>query len=253
MLEDAQIAIVVPAYNEARHIAQTLRGIPAYVDRIVVIDDGSADGTAELARAVGDARVQVVRHAHNRGVGAALKTGYALAFAAGADVVAVMAGDGQMHPDDLRALLAPVLDGQADYAKGDRLSHPLARTHMPRTRYVGNHLLSALTRLTTGLKVRDSQCGYTALSRRALDRLSLERLWDGYGYPNDLLGALGLSRSRVCDVVVRPVYGSEVSGIGWRHALVVIPFVLLRIALRRLDGALTRVPQLPPASPAEPE
>jgi dolichol-phosphate mannosyltransferase len=219
----------------------------------VVVDDGSSDRTAELAASSGDARVQIVRHARNRGVGAALKTGYAMAFAAGADVVAIMAGDGQMHPDDLRELLAPVLRGEAEYAKGDRLSHPLARTRMPLARYVGNHLLSALTRLSTGLSIRDSQCGYTALSRRSLDRLSLDSLWDGYGYPNDLLGSLRLSRSRVCDVVVRPVYGSEISGIGWRHALVVIPFLLLRVLLRRIDGALSRVPSLPAASRAEPE
>jgi glycosyltransferase involved in cell wall biosynthesis len=253
VLDNAQIAIVVPAYNEARHIARTLRGIPAFVDRVVVVDDGSDDRTSELALAIGDARVQVVRHARNRGVGAALKTGYSLAFGAGADVVAVMAGDGQMHPDDLYDLLAPVLRGHADYAKGDRLSHPLARARMPLARYVGNHLLSALTRLSTGLPVRDSQCGYTALSRRALDRLSLAGLWDGYGYPNDLLGVLRVSGSRVCDVVVRPIYGSEVSGIGVRHALLVIPFLLLRVLLRRLDAALSRVPSLPPASPAEPE
>jgi glycosyltransferase involved in cell wall biosynthesis len=267
VLDDAQIAIVVPAYNEARHIARTLCGIPAFVDLIVVVDDGSLDPTAELALATGDARVQVVRHERNRGVGAALKTGYALAFAAGADVVGVMAGDAQMHPDDLRDLLAPVLRGQAEYAKGDRLSHPLARARMPLTRYVGNHLLSALTRLSTGLPVRDSQCGYTALHRRALDHLSLDRLWDGYGYPNDLLGALQKAGCRVCDVVVRPIYGSEISGVGLRHALLVIPFLLLRVLLRRLDVALSRVPVLggiapalrggamsgPPATPAEPE
>jgi glycosyltransferase involved in cell wall biosynthesis len=253
VLDDAQIAIVVPAYNEARHIQRTLHGVPAFVDRIVVIDDGSGDGTAELAAQSGDARVLLLRHARNRGVGAALKTGYRAAFDAGADVVAVMAGDGQMDPADLRALLAPVLRGEADYAKGDRLSHPLARAQMPFARYLGNHLLSALTRLSTGLPIRDSQCGYTALHRRALDRLPLAELWEGYGYPNDLLGALRVSGSRVRDVVVRPIYGSEISGIGLRHALFVIPFVLARVILRRLEAALTRVPSLPAASSAEPE
>jgi glycosyltransferase involved in cell wall biosynthesis len=240
MLEQAQIAVVVPAYNEALLIARTLRSIPSFVDRVLVIDDGSHDGTAEVARSLCDPRVQVVSHASNLGVGAALKTGYRRAFEAGADVVAIMAGDGQMHPDDLLPLLVPVVCGQADYAKGDRLSHPHARARMPHWRFVGNHLLSALTRLCTGSGVRDSQCGYTALSRRALERLSLAELWDGYGYPNDLLGRLLVAGSPVHDIVVRPVYGSEQSGIRLHHAVIVIPFVLARVLLHRmLQGVLT--------------
>jgi len=253
VLDDAKIAIVVPAFNEARHIQRTLRGIPAFVDWIVVVDDGSKDATTQLAAESGDRRVLLLRHAHNRGVGAALKTGYQAAFDAGADVAAVMAGDGQMDPADLCALLAPVLRGEADYTKGDRLSHPLARARMPAARYIGNHLLSALTRLSTGLPIRDSQCGYTALHRRALERLPLAELWDGYGYPNDLLGALRVSGGRVRDVVVRPIYGSEISGIGLRHALFVIPFLLARVVLRRIEAALTRIPSLPATSSVEPE
>jgi glycosyltransferase involved in cell wall biosynthesis len=234
MLGDAQIAVVVPAYNEVLHVAAVLRAMPTFVDRVIVVDDGSADGTAEAACGVTDARVRVVSHACNRGVGAALKTGYRVAFDAGADIVAVMAGDGQMHPDDLLQLLGPVLRGEADYVKGDRLSHPEARARMPRMRFIGNHLLSALTRVCTGSRVRDSQCGYTALSRRALERLPLAELWEGYGYPNDMLGWLCANRAQVCDIVVRPVYGLERSGIGLRHALIVIPFVLARIVLRRI-------------------
>lgn len=238
MLGQAQIAVVVPAYNESLLIARTLRSIPRYVDRIVVVDDGSRDPTADRALAVGDPRVHVLRHARNRGVGAALKTGYRWAFAHGADLVVVMAGDGQMHPDDLPALLGPLLRGAADYCKGDRLSHPQVRARMPRLRYLGNHLLSALTRVCTGTRVRDSQCGYTALSRRGLDKLPLDALWEGYGYPNDLIGWLSLAGAPVADIVVRPVYGLERSGIGLRHALLVIPFVLARVAARRFVKAL---------------
>ena len=183
-----------------------------------------------------DVRVQVVQHPHNRGVGAALKTGYWLAFEAGADVVAVMAGDGQMHPDDLEPLLWPVVRGEVDYAKGDRLSHPQARTHMPRARFIGNHLLSLFTRLCTGQKLQDSQCGYTALSRRALERLPLQAVWEGYGYPNDMLGRLLLAGASVRDVVVRPIYAQEQSGIGLRHAFFVIPYVLLRVLWRRVES-----------------
>jgi glycosyltransferase involved in cell wall biosynthesis len=240
MWRDVTIAVVVPAFNEAKHIALTLRSIPRYVDRIVVVDDGSSDATASEVLGVDDARIDLVQHETNRGVGQALCTGYAKAFTDGAEIAAVMAGDGQMHPDDLRRLLVPLVEGVADYVKGDRLSHPEVWRRMPRTRLVGNHVLSLGTRVATGLSIRDSQCGYTALHRRAAERVPWAKLWRGYGYPNDLLGLLSQTGARVRDIVVRPVYADEESGIGWRHALLVIPFVLATVALRRLIAAFQR-------------
>jgi glycosyltransferase involved in cell wall biosynthesis len=242
MWRNARIAVVVPAYNEAEHIGLVLRSVPAYVDRIVVVDDGSLDRTAVRAEAVGDPRVDVLRHTQNAGVGMALCSGYRHALADGADVIAVMAGDGQMHPDDLALLLAPVVAGEADYAKGDRLSHPEVFRRMPRLRWIGNHVLSLGTRWATGLTVRDSQCGYTALHKRAAELLAWDALWRGYGYPNDLLGRLAAAGARICDVVVQPVYADEKSGIRFRHALLVIPFVLARVWLRRLRSALAQRP-----------
>jgi glycosyltransferase involved in cell wall biosynthesis len=242
MRQGARIAVVVPAYNEARHIVATLASVPSYVDDIIVVDDASTDGTSARALAFGDPRVRVLRHDHNRGVGGALKTGYGAAFAAGADAVVVMAGDAQMHADDLPALLAPVLSGEADYAKGDRLSHAEARSRMPITRLIGNHVLSLLTRLCTGVRTHDSQCGYTVLGRKAASRLELDALWDGYGYPNDLIAELGRKSLVVRDVVVRPVYADEVSGIGLRHALIVIPFLLARALARRFAWWLSPRP-----------
>jgi glycosyltransferase involved in cell wall biosynthesis len=240
MFRNAQIAVVVPAFNEARLIAEAVRAVPRYVDRIVVVDDGSHDETTQRAAAVRDPRLIVLRHETNAGVGMALRTGYQRALADGADVVAVMAGDGQMHPDDLSALLAPVVSGQADYAKGNRLGHPEVRKRMPLSRFVGNHVLSRLTRIVTGLPVDDSQCGYTVLHRRIAEKLPWQELWHGYGYPNDLLGLLREQNARVCDVVVRPVYATEESGIRLRHAVLVIPYVLLRVLRRRVLG--TRSP-----------
>jgi glycosyltransferase involved in cell wall biosynthesis len=253
MWREVTIAVVVPAYNEARHIARTLQSIPSFVDKIVVVDDGSRDDTAAEVLQRAEPRVTLLRHAANRGVGQALCTGYTHAFQDGADIVAVMAGDGQMHPDDLERLLAPLVEGVADYAKGDRLSHPDVVRRMPLTRLLGNHVLSLGTRVATGLSIRDSQCGYTALHRRAGERLPWSKLWRGYGYPNHLLGLLSQTGARVRDIVVRPVYADEESGIGWRHALLVIPFVLVSVAVRRLlaamrvpEGLLSFEPRLPP-------
>lgn len=240
MLFGARIAVVVPAYDEAAHIRQTLASIPGYVDDVVVVDDASSDDTAGAARAAADPRVRVLRHDRNRGVGAAIATGYRAAFAGGADVAAVMAGDGQMHPDDLRELLRPVARGEADYAKGDRLGHPAAWRAMPLERWLGNHVLSRLTAWATGVPVRDSQCGYTALGRRAAEAVSLEDLWPRYGYPNDLLGEVVAAGLRVREVVVRPVYRGEASGMRWWHGAVVIPYVIARGATRRAQRASAR-------------
>lgn len=233
MIDGARVAVVVPAYNEARLIARTLGSIPAWVDLVVVVDDASEDGTAAVVAALGGERVELVRHGENLGAGAAIAAGYRRAFARGADVAAVMAGDGQMDPRDLRAIVAPIASGQADYVKGDRLSHPEAFARMPLSRWVGNHGLSALTRLATGLAVRDSQCGYTALSRAAFAALPIEALWPRYGYPNDLLSHAAIAGLRVRDVVVRPVYGDERSGIRAHHLVTAFPFVLARGLARR--------------------
>lgn len=253
VLRGQRIAVVVPAYNEARWIAETVRGMPSYVDDVVVVDDASTDGTAELARAA-SACVTLVRHAENAGVGAAIASGYRRARGLGAAVVAVMAGDGQMHPDDLGPLVEPVLCGELDYAKGDRTAHPDARRIMPIVRYAGTIALGSLTRLAAGLpSLRDSQCGFTAISAHAIDRLDLDALWPSFGYPNDLVGALARAGLRVGDVPVRPVYRGEASGLRPWHAIT-IGFVVARVAVRRWvassRGAVVPARPAPSVAPA---
>ena len=240
MIESARIAVVVPAYNEAGWIAETIATMPDLVDHILVVDDASSDATSAVARAARSERVEVIRHAKNRGVGAAIITGYRRARALGADVVAVMAGDGQMDPVDLSAVLRPILDGDADYVKGNRLLHPGVFRTMPPARLAGTAVLAWLTRHAAGLpSLGDSQCGYTAISAAAIDALDRDRdhgldaIWPRYGYPNDVLGALARARLRVGEVVVRPVYRGEASGLRARH-LVTIGYLIGRVAYRRL-------------------
>jgi glycosyltransferase involved in cell wall biosynthesis len=235
MYRDLAVAVVIPAFNEHRAIADTVATVPGFVDRVIVVDDASADDTAQRAEAAAGRRahpaaVEVIRHPANRGVGGAIATGYRRALALGVDVAAVMAGDGQMDPDDLPALLEPIADGAADYVKGNRFLHPAIWTTMPASRIVGNVLLSAATRVTSGYRhVFDSQCGYTAIRRAALERIALDELWTRYGYPNDLLSRLRIAEVRVVDVPVRPIYGEHwKSGIHLGTALHPIPWVLLR-------------------------
>jgi len=235
MLHGQQLTVVVPAYNTGARVAGVVATMPPAVDRVVVVDDASTDDTPAHLAACADPRVEVVRHPENRGVGAAIATGYQRALAAGAELIAVMAGDGQMHPDDLVPLATPVALAVADYAKGNRLAHPDCLRVMPWTRLAGNVALSALTRAATGAAhVGDSQCGYTVVSARALRRFDVTRLWGRYGYPNHLLGALTQAGLRVVDVTVRPVYAGERSGVRLRDALVTVPRVLALVAWARL-------------------
>lgn len=207
---------------------------------MIVVDDGSRDRTAALAIAAGGPRLELITHARSRGVGAAIAAGYQRARSLGAAAVAVMAGDGQMDPDDLHRVLAPVIRGEADYVKGDRLRHPDARRVMPLPRRVGTAVLAALTRRAVGLAaLSDSQCGYTAISATAVDAVDWDALWPGYGYPNDLLAALCARGLRIREVTVRPVYRGEASGLRPRHVFPIL-YLIARGAMRRLSRSPAR-------------
>jgi glycosyltransferase involved in cell wall biosynthesis len=230
MLEDRRVAVVVPAHDEEKLVATTLAGIPAFVDRIYVVDDGSRDATVERARGVGDPRVEVIAHDRNRGVGAAIVTGYKRALAEGIDVACVMAADNQMDPADLELLASPVARGELDYAKANRLVTGEAWDLIPRTRYLGNAVLSLLTKVASGYwHVADSQSGYTAIGRRTLESLDLDRVYTGYGFPNDLLVHLNVWSARVRDFPSRPVYGiGERSGIRYHKVVPRISWLLVK-------------------------
>jgi glycosyltransferase involved in cell wall biosynthesis len=219
VIDGKRVAVVVPAHDEEALIGRTLTGIPSFVDRVFVVDDDSHDATAERAREVGDPRVEVVAHDRNRGVGAAIVTGYKRAVAERVDVTCVMAADGQMDPDDLEALAGAVARDEVDYAKANRLFTGQAWELMPRYRYLGNAVLSMLTKIASGYwHVADSQSGYTAISRTLLEQLDLDRIYPRYGFPNDMLVHANVWNARVRDFPSKPIYNvGERSGIRlWR-------------------------------------
>ncbi len=244
MFEGHTVAVVVPARNEEHQLPRVLREMPTWVDKVFVVDDASQDHTARVARvsARRDPRVHLLCHPRRQGVGGAIATGYTAALQEETDVVAVMAGDHQMDPSDLPNLLAPVVRGHADYAKGDRFAWPGGVQRIPLLRRLGNHVLTTLTRVITGLgHLSDAQCGYTAIAREALERLDLDSIYRGYGYPNDVLTRLVDVGARVTEVPVRPRYG-----VGERSKLH-IPLVVLPIAWLLLRAALRRLRSHPPA------
>jgi glycosyltransferase involved in cell wall biosynthesis len=236
MLDGKTVAVVVPAFDEERLVATTISGIPGFVDRVYVVDDASRDGTAAAARSADDPRVNVLSHDRNAGVGAAIVTGYRRAIADGIDVACVMAADNQMDPADLERIAAPVARGEVDYAKANRLVSGEAWRVMPRSRYLGGAILSFLTKIASGYwHVADSQSGYTAASREILEQLDLERVYQRYGFPNDMLVHLNVWNARVRDIPSRPVYGvGERSGIK-------IPRVVPRISWLLVKGFFWRM------------
>ena len=229
MYEGKTVAVVIPAYEEERLVGATVRGVPAFVDRIIVVDDASRDATAASA-AEADPRVEVIRHERNLGVGAAIVTGYKRARDEAIDVTCVMAADNQMDPGDLETLVRAVATGECDYAKANRLFTGQAWQIIPRTRYIGNAILSFLTKIASGYwHVADSQSGYAAVSLETLRLLDLDRLYARYGFPNDLLVHLNVWNRRVRDYPSRPIYGvGERSGIRLRRVVPTISWLLLK-------------------------
>src|SRR5437763_11171912 len=230
MLEGKRVAVVVPAHDEEKLIGDTIRSIPDFVDRVIVVDDKSNDGTVAAVRALNYQRVEVLEHERNLGVGAAILPGYRRAIEERIDVTAVMAADAQMDPGDLETLVAPVARGEVDYAKANRLFTGQAWEVIPRYRYLGNAMLSLLTKVASGYwHVADSQSGYTALSKRTLDVLDLDRVYTGYGFPNDLLVHLNVVNARVRAFRSRPVYGvGERSGIRYHKVVPRISWLLVK-------------------------
>jgi glycosyltransferase involved in cell wall biosynthesis len=245
MLREKSVAVIVPAYNEEKRIAAVITSMPSFVDRIIVIDDGSTDATAKIVldlmndisanasaqlEALGfhnlqsfhapgippftlhtknfsTDRIILLQHHQNCGKGAGIKTGYHFAKHLGIDCIATMDGDGQMNPEELEKVCLPVILGVADYSKGDRFKHKDAWTIIPPTRLWGNLVLSLLTKPASGYwKVRDTQTGFTAISKAALHRLPIEDIYAFYGYPNDILVKLNIADCTIKEVNVQPIY-----------------------------------------------
>jgi glycosyltransferase involved in cell wall biosynthesis len=231
-----RIGVVVPAYNEELLIRDTLAGMPEYVDKIFVVNDASRDRTLELIeeRASEDARISIINHERNKGLGQTLIDGYLESAKSDVDVTAVMAGDNQMHPDDLHKLLDRIIDDGFDYVKGNRLLHENI-DFMPKYRFFGNAVLTILTKFATGYySLMDPQCGYTAIGNTALRRIPIERMTKGYGYNADILTMLNIRGYSVSDAEVRPVYGREKSKIKLWKYIPKTSWLLFRLFFRRL-------------------
>jgi glycosyltransferase involved in cell wall biosynthesis len=230
MYKGHRIAIVIPAYNEERHLPQVLNSIPEFVDHIIVVDDASQDRTYDVALACGGPpRLLVLRSAHNQGVGGSTILGYRKAIELDSAIVVKMDGDGQMVPEFLEALIAPIVEQDFDYAKGNRFILGEFLSSMPTHRLLGNIVLTFLTKLASGYwNIFDPQNGYTAIQIDALRALNLDAIHQRFFFENDMLVHLNLNRRRVTDVAIPARYGEEISHLNPFKIGLTFPFLLLR-------------------------
>jgi dolichol-phosphate mannosyltransferase len=228
------IAIVIPCYRVERQIAAVIRSIPAHYPKIICVDDASPDGSAAAIEALNDPRVTLIRHTANRGVGGAVKSGYAEAMRQGATICVKLDGDGQMSADDLDDLVAPLVEGWADYAKGNRFVDVKALQRMPTLRLFGNAVLSFASKLACGYwNMLDVTNGYTAIRSSILRRMDLDRVNDRYFFETSMLIELNILRGATADVEMPARYGDEQSSMRLSRVAMSFPWLLVRGTLRR--------------------
>jgi len=287
MLLGKTVAVVVPAYNEQDQIISVLETMPAFVDRIIVVNDCSTDetgarvldyaktadqrlSTAESPRNQIDAgrysqaqivaeqlneqeirffipskvanktperdRIIIINQLVNGGVGAAIARGYKWCKDHRIDCTAVMAGDAQMDPAELESICLPVITEGIDYVKGNRLIHRSAWLVVPKVRFIGNSVLTLLTKIASGYwHVSDTQTGYTAISLKALNAIPLYKIYPRYGMPNDMLVKLNIAFCTLREVEIKPVYRiGEKSKMKIWKVMPIISFLLFRLFFKRL-------------------
>ena len=238
MYKQKSICVVIPAHNEASQLGHVFETMPAFVDKIVVVDDCSTDDTVSTVRdhQKDNPKVVLLQHQENQGCGGALATGYIWARDGEMDVAVRMDGDGQMNPDDLTTILDPIVEERADYCKGNRLFTGEAFQKIPRIRYFGNAFLSLLTKIASGYwHVADFQSGYTAINQKALQTIDWDKMYKRFGQPNDLMIRLNVYNFRVTDVPVEPVYNvGEQSGMKICKVIFTISWLLVKMFFWRM-------------------
>jgi dolichol-phosphate mannosyltransferase len=230
------VAVIIPAYRVTRHVLDVIAAIGPQVQHIFVVDDACPEGSGDhVKRYCSDARVRVVKHDVNQGVGGAVMTGYRAALDEGCDILVKVDGDGQMDPALIDRFVAPLQAGVADYAKGNRF-FDLEQIHqMPGMRLFGNAVLSFMAKVSTGYwDLFDPTNGYTALHRAAAARLNFDKISRRYFFETDMLFRLNTLRAVVVDVPMDARYGDETSGLRISRIVGEFAFKHARNFLKRL-------------------
>lgn len=210
-----KIFVIIPSYKVTNHISEVIDRIGDEVEKVVIVDDCCPNGSGDfVSQNMDDPRVIVLMHEKNKGVGGAVMTGYKYALENGADICVKIDGDGQMAPELIPALVNPIIDGRADYVKGNRFVTLYDVSAMPSVRIFGNAVLSFITKLSSGYwSIFDPTNGFTAIHKYTLQQLKLDVIEERYFFETSMLIALGGIRAKVLDMPMRAVYEDEVSGL----------------------------------------
>jgi dolichol-phosphate mannosyltransferase len=236
MINKQTIGVVIPCYRVKDHILGVLTSIPDFVDHIICVDDRCpVDSGTFIRESVNDSRVQVIRHEVNQGVGGAMLTGYQRATECGCDVLVKIDGDGQMDCSIMEHFIHPIVEGVADYTKGNRFWQLSHARQMPIVRFFGNVILSLMTKASSGYwRIFDPTNGYTAIHSRTFSQLPVETIAKRYFFESDMLHHLGLIRAVVLDIPMQAKYGDEVSGLKIRKIVFDFMFRHSKNILRRV-------------------
>lgn len=238
MYKQKSISVVIPAYNEEKLIAKAISNVPDFVEKIIIVNDASKDKTLEIVEQImkTNQKIHLINNKKNQGVGGAIASGYKWSRDNEVDIAVVMAGDAQMHPDDLPHLLDAIIEQGADYAKGNRMLTPDVRKNMPKLRFFASQVLSLLTKIASGYwHIIDPQCGYTAINKKALQLIDWDKMYKRYGQPNDLLVRLNVASVIVKDVDIKPIYNiGEKSGINYVKLIFSLSWLLFKDFLWRM-------------------
>ncbi|MBF0327833.1 MAG: glycosyltransferase family 2 protein [Nitrospirae bacterium] len=235
MPDNTKIAVVVPSYKTASHIRDVIASLPENIDHVIVVDDACPESSGKIAESTNKKNLIVLYHEHNQGVGGAMVSGYKKALELNCDIAVKMDGDGQMDASYLQNLLTPLLKNEADYTKGNRFRDFTALKFMPWIRFFGNSILSFLLKVASGYwNIMDPTNGYTAIHRRVLEKIDLDKLSKGYFFESDMLIRLNIINAVVKDVSIPAKYGSENSSLKIKKIIFIFPQKLIKGLFRRL-------------------
>ncbi len=234
-LASCHVGVVIPAYRVAAQIKQVIEEIPEFVKTIVVVDDCSPDNTSEIVISLNNSKVHLVQHKKNQGVGGAVLSGYKKALEVGAEIVLKLDGDGQMDPKVITHFILPIIEGKADYTKGNRFLHGEQLKSMPLLRRLGNWALSFLTKLASGYwNIFDPTNGYTAIHAKLLRLIDMKHIHHRYFFESSMLVELNICRAVVKDIPIPARYGEEKSSLSISKTLLQFPVLLIERILRRI-------------------
>ena len=247
------IWVVIPCYNVSTHIREVIEAIGSEVKGIVAVNDSSTDSTLSTLETISRSlEIHILTNDINLGVGGSTKRGFEYAASHGATVIVKIDGDGQMDPRLIPDLIAPIIDGRADYTKGNRFINVDQVMSMPKKRLIGNIALSFMTKLSSGYwEIFDPNNGFVAIKSRVLDLIPLGKIDNRYFFESDMLFRLHLARAVIQDVPIPTKYGSEVSGLsemratfefGYKHHRNFFKRILIEYYLRDFNLGSLQLP-----------